>query len=405
MSHADVGFRVPGGDAGAVADAARRYEIVGRGLEDLGGKVHGTAAALAGTWQGEAASSYRDTSSQVGTSFHAAARVATTTSAALRRYSAELERCQREGIISRHQAEHCLAEIETQTRLLSAAESDATAARAELSAAEHAGAVARGAGSLGGASAAAADHRAATARASLASAETREHSSREKLSRLRDELAQWHAKGRRAEEDAHAAAHRAAGVLGAQTVTPPLVVAAAGAASSAYPAATTTAATGSGPAVPGQAGELMGPAVPNEAAIGHSARARVEAMVRFADSVVGLPYIWGGGHGGWGPQPGYDCSGFVSAVLHAGGYLSQPVDTTSLVGQPGILAGPGHVVTIYDRALPSASGHVIISVNGQFYESGGSSGPWGGGGGVAKIGTPSAAYLSTFPNVLHPQGL
>jgi cell wall-associated NlpC family hydrolase len=130
-------------------------------------------------------------------------------------------------------------------------------------------------------------------------------------------------------------------------------------------------------------------------------------MVRFADSVLGKPYIWGGGHGGWGPQPGYDCSGFVSAVLHAGGYLSQPVDTSALVGQPGILAGPGHVVTIYDRALPIGGnpGHVIISINGQFYESGGTSGPWGGGGGVMKIGTPSASYLATFPNVLHPQGL
>jgi hypothetical protein len=48
---------------------------------------------------------------------------------------------------------------------------------------------------------------------------------------------------------------------------------------------------------------------------------------------------------------------------------------------------------------------VIIEINGQFYESGGETGPWGGGGGVAKIGQPSAAYLATFPNVLHPQGL
>ncbi|HWF49782.1 MAG TPA: hypothetical protein VG294_03965 [Solirubrobacteraceae bacterium] len=401
MSQADVGFRVPGGDAGSMADAARRYEIVGRGLEAIGVKVHGTQATLTGAWQGQAASSYHDTSSTVGTSFHAAARSAATTSAALRRYSVELEHCQREGIISKHQAERCLAEIQTQTRQLSSAESDANAARAELGAAAHDGAVAHGAGSLGAASAAAADRRAATARAALTDAQSRERCSRQKLAHLQEELAQWQAKGRRAEEDAHAAAHRTAAVLRAQTVAPPAVLAAAGAAPAAYPAVT----PGPGQAVQVQARPLAGAGPPVNGPISHSSRGKVEAMVRFADSVVGLPYVWGGGHGGWGPQPGYDCSGFVSAVLHAGGYLSQPVDTSALVGQPAILAGPGHVVTIYDRALPSASGHVIISINGQFYESGGSSGPWGGGGGVAKIGTPSPAYLATFTNVLHPQGL
>jgi cell wall-associated NlpC family hydrolase len=136
-----------------------------------------------------------------------------------------------------------------------------------------------------------------------------------------------------------------------------------------------------------------------------SAAAQVGAMTNMANSLVGKPYVYGGGHGGWGPQTGYDCSGFVSAVLHAGGYLSQPVDTTALPNQPGMEPGPGQYVTVYDRALPGQSGHVIIEINGQFYESGGSHGAWGGGGGVEKIGTPSAAYLSTFPNVLHPVGL
>jgi hypothetical protein len=105
-----------------------------------------------------------------------------------------------------------------------------------------------------------------------------------------------------------------------------------------------------------------------------------------------------------GPQAGYDCSGFVSAVLHAGGYLSQPVDT-ALPQQAGMEPGPGQYVTVYDRAQPAQTGHVIIEIDGQFYESGGSRGAWGGGGGVEKIGTPSADYLATFPNVLHPAGL
>jgi hypothetical protein len=132
---------------------------------------------------------------------------------------------------------------------------------------------------------------------------------------------------------------------------------------------------------------------------------RVAAMVNEANSLVGKPYVYGGGHSGWGPQTGYDCSGFVSAVLHAGGYLTSPVDTTALPSQPGMVSGPGQYVTVYDRALPGQNGHVIININGQFYESGGMHGAWGGGGGVEKIGTPSASYLATFPTVLHPEGL
>ena len=127
---------------------------------------------------------------------------------------------------------------------------------------------------------------------------------------------------------------------------------------------------------------------------------RVQAMISMADSLVGKPYVWG-----WGTQSGYDCSGFVSAVLHAGGYLSQPADTTSLPSQAGIVSGPGQYVTIYDRDGSGQAGHVIIEMAGQFYESGGAAGAWGGGGGVEKIGRPSASYLATFNRVLHPDGL
>ena len=136
-----------------------------------------------------------------------------------------------------------------------------------------------------------------------------------------------------------------------------------------------------------------------------TAGARIKAMRAMADSLLGLPYVWGGGHSDFTRQPGYDCSGFVSAVLHAGGYLTAPADTTSLPSQPGMVAGPGQYVTVYDRAPPGQNGHVIIEIGGQFYESGGSHGAWGGGGGVEKIGRPSAAYLASFPTVLHPAGL
>ena len=138
---------------------------------------------------------------------------------------------------------------------------------------------------------------------------------------------------------------------------------------------------------------------------GTTTPAAVQAMTAQADALVGKPYVWGGGHHDFGPQAGYDCSGFVSAVLHAGGYLSAPQDTQTLPSDPGIEAGPGRYVTIYDRTDAGGADHVIIDIGGQFYESGGETGAWGGGGGVAKIGTPDPGYLSSFNQVLHPAGL
>ncbi len=163
----------------------------------------------------------------------------------------------------------------------------------------------------------------------------------------------------------------------------------------------TTGATGTtpttGPATTGLA--TTGATSPN-------ASAQVQAMVTEANSLLGKPYVWGGGHSDFGPQAGYDCSGFVSAVLHAGGFLSAPQDTQTLPSQPGIENGPGQYVTIYDRTDAGMSNdHVIIDIGGQFYESGGGHGAWGGGGGVEKIDRPSQAYLASFNRVLHPQGL
>jgi cell wall-associated NlpC family hydrolase len=165
----------------------------------------------------------------------------------------------------------------------------------------------------------------------------------------------------------------------------------------------TTATPGSGAAE--QAQQLAGAGGGGSLAADPAAGAKISSMVHFADSAVGKPYVYGGGHGDFSVQPGYDCSGFVSAVLHAAGYLTHPVDTTALPSQPGIEAGPGKYVTIFDRALSGHDGHVIIEINGQFYESGGMHGAWGGGGGVEKIGRPSDDYLKTFEHVLHPQGL
>ena len=137
-----------------------------------------------------------------------------------------------------------------------------------------------------------------------------------------------------------------------------------------------------------------------------SARSKLAAMHTAAEALDGLPYVYGGGHGGWTLSGGYDCSGFVSAVLHAAGYLTEPVTTQTLSSQPGIVNGPGRWVTIFDRtdAASTTEDHVIIDIDGQWWESGGSSTD-GGAARVHRITDISSAYLETFNLVLHPRSL
>ncbi len=202
-----------------------------------------------------------------------------------------------------------------------------------------------------------------------------------------------------------------------------------------------------------------------------SATAKVSAMLNEARLLNGLPYQWGGGHTNpaWVVSSGYDCSGFVSEVLHAAGYLNSPDTTQTLPGSAGIVSGPGKLVTIYDRTIatvkvwvkkrkivtvrkvvnPATAGvhvvkgrranslnsisiklpkwvgewqtlklkklvpsldttnndeHVIIDIDGQWWESGGSSSD-GGAARVHQIVDPNRAYLKSFNRILHPQGL
>jgi cell wall-associated NlpC family hydrolase len=138
------------------------------------------------------------------------------------------------------------------------------------------------------------------------------------------------------------------------------------------------------------------------------APAAVQTMLQKAQSLVGRPYVWGGGHSAsdWQNASGYDCSGFVSAVLGSAGVISGPQSTQTLPSQPNLAAGPGQYVTIYDRDNnpdPSQD-HVIINIGGNWFESGGNSAD-NPSGGVARISQPSQAYLSTFNQLLHPVGL
>ncbi len=74
----------------------------------------------------------------------------------------------------------------------------------------------------------------------------------------------------------------------------------------------------------------------------------IKGVINAANTIVGKPYIWGGGHGSW-YAPGYDCSGAVSFALAGGGFLSAPLDSGQLEhwGSPG----PGRWLTVYANSV------------------------------------------------------
>lgn len=87
-----------------------------------------------------------------------------------------------------------------------------------------------------------------------------------------------------------------------------------------------------------------------------SAPASVQQMVWAGNEIVGLPYIWGGGHASF-TAPGYDCSGTVSFALHGASLLSTPEDSGEFMhwGSHGI----GRWVTVFSNA-----GHAYMTVAG-----------------------------------------
>jgi hypothetical protein len=89
----------------------------------------------------------------------------------------------------------------------------------------------------------------------------------------------------------------------------------------------------------------------------------VRQMIEAGNVIARTPYLWGGGHGKW-VDTGYDCSGSVSFVLAAAGYLRAPLASGPLMswGDPG----PGRWVTIYAH-----EGHVFMEVAGIRFDTSG----------------------------------
>lgn len=104
--------------------------------------------------------------------------------------------------------------------------------------------------------------------------------------------------------------------------------------------------------VPGRTARYVG----GLAAAPMAAPPGVQKIIWAGNQIVGLPYIWGGGHASFS-SPGYDCSGTVSFALHGGRLLSTPEDSSEFesFGSHGV----GSWVTIFTNA-----GHAYMTVAG-----------------------------------------
>ena len=87
------------------------------------------------------------------------------------------------------------------------------------------------------------------------------------------------------------------------------------------------------------------------------APAAVRHAITEANAIVGLPYRWGGGHRSFRSR-GYDCSGAVSYLLHGGGLLASPLDSSSFMRWGA--RGPGRWITVYTNPA-----HAFVEVAGE----------------------------------------
>jgi cell wall-associated NlpC family hydrolase len=135
------------------------------------------------------------------------------------------------------------------------------------------------------------------------------------------------------------------------------------------PYQTATTATELKDVTGGAVGELGDGSKPELLVPGHTARIvdglaaapalappAVQRIIWAGNQIIGLPYVYGGGHASF-TSPGYDCSGTVSFALHGADLLSTPEDSSEFEHYGG--RGVGTWVTIFTN-----SGHAYMTVAG-----------------------------------------
>jgi cell wall-associated NlpC family hydrolase len=131
------------------------------------------------------------------------------------------------------------------------------------------------------------------------------------------------------------------------------------------PVGTTASSSATAPAAAPVAGtpqpELLVPGsiaryVNGYAAAPMNAPANVQQVIWTANQIIGLPYIYGGGHASF-TSPGYDCSGTVSFALHGGSLLNTPADSSEFMHWGS--HGAGRWIAVFGNA-----GHAYMDVAG-----------------------------------------
>jgi cell wall-associated NlpC family hydrolase len=87
-----------------------------------------------------------------------------------------------------------------------------------------------------------------------------------------------------------------------------------------------------------------------------NAPASVQQVIWTANQIIGLPYVFGGGHASFNAS-GYDCSGTVSFALHGGNLLSTPMDSSEFESWGS--HGAGRWIAVFGNA-----GHAYVDVAG-----------------------------------------
>lgn len=390
-------FPVPG-DPGALRAQANALIDTSSLLDGQSRQILSAGSGVATSWTGAAATAYQTYASTVASDFSDAAGRLADGSQTLYGYADSLEQLQTRAKTADKKSQHWLSQIVTWTTQVEDAQEDLAASETELAGAErdHRIAISRG-GLYGSIEASTAAARVAAADRQVSGAQAELANAQHKLEHAQQKFNTWQAEAQSIQDQATSIGRsHAASIADVGISTPPALALSAEPAVAQVappPAATPAPVLASPPPAPAiPASPLPPPAGPAPVPASGSAQQKLAAMMSMARSLVGKPYIWGGGHAGFvGNEtalPGFDCSGFVSAVLHAGGYLSAPQTTATLISQPGIAAGPGHYVTIWDRPFGS-QGHVIININGNWFECGGNS-AFNPAGGVAPM-TPQGA--------------
>ncbi len=96
----------------------------------------------------------------------------------------------------------------------------------------------------------------------------------------------------------------------------------------------------------------------------------VQQALKAANRIIGMPYVYGGGHGSF-IDSGYDCSGSVSVALHGAQLIDTPMASGGLMtwGE----SGKGKWITVYANA-----GHTFVHIAGLRLDTSAAEDPRGG---------------------------